>query len=355
MRKLTILGILILAACTERSSGTPVEPTDLRTDENDVSITAPDLSPEDGGGPSRDESDDPEADAVGSIETDASGEDPGTEPLDGDEETDAAGDVSPRCPTPQARPTGVPRAEWASELEVPQYTTIQLQSDYAATDLWNNWSVTRRPEESSATLSPSGSVPSPRLTLDSVGLYEVTLDVYDGDVRICQPSLVVEAIAIPYSIEVELIWTAEGGEDWPADSGPDLDLHLMHPNGVWDASPWDCHWKNRNPDWGVEGTDDDDPTLIQHISHSGGPERIVMTSSAGTADDPTTYAVGVFVFSDTGWGEFEATVRIKVDGVLVFEGSRSGLDDQSFWDVARIEWPSETVTPVDTYHSDGFP
>ena len=41
-----------------------------------------------------------------------------------------------------------------------------------------------------------------------------------------------------------------------------LDLHLLHPRGAWDSAPWDCHWKNREPNWGDSGSAADDPSLL---------------------------------------------------------------------------------------------
>src|SRR6266511_39406 len=53
------------------------------------------------------------------------------------------------------------------------------------------------------------------------------------------------------TLRVELVWDTEA----------DLDLHLLHPNGDWNTSPWDCYWANRSPNWGRLDSQIDDPLL----------------------------------------------------------------------------------------------
>ena len=139
------------------------------------------------------------------------------------------------------------------------------------------------------------------------------------------------------------------------DSAADVDLHFLHPNGTWDVAPWDCTWKNRNPDWGDIGSDDDDPVLMNHGSRGWGPEIIHLSAPEGNEDVPFTYAVGAFLFSDRGCERTDVTVRILVDGVEGFSSTYEGLEAWQFWDVARVTWPGGEVELVNELCASGFP
>ena len=149
------------------------------------------------------------------------------------------------------------------------------------------------------------------------------------------------------------MWNTPGDPnetDIGAGRGSDVDLHFVHPNGIWNRSPWDCYWQNKNPNWGDTAIPEDDPSLDIDDTDGAGPENINLNNP-----ESVTYRVGVFYFSDHGYGPANVTVRIYLDGVERFANTFPGLEDRQFWDVARITWPSRDIERISTLHPGGFP
>jgi hypothetical protein len=146
--------------------------------------------------------------------------------------------------------------------------------------------------------------------------------------------------ACDWDISVILTWDTEN---------TDLDVHLLHPSGNWDSSPFDCYWLNREPNWGNPNSREDDPRMVQDDVDGFGPERILLNNP-----ENLTYRVGVFYFSDHGPGASRATIQIFA-GDVELQIEDKLLTDRQFWDVATIEWgPRPSITPVDNVFN-GFP
>jgi hypothetical protein len=135
-------------------------------------------------------------------------------------------------------------------------------------------------------------------------------------------------------LRVELVWDTEA----------DLDLHLLHPNGDWNTSPWDCYWANRSPDWGHLGAQRDDPLLEVDDIDGFGPEVITLSSL-----ERVTYQVGVLYFFDEEDRPTTATVRVWAGEELVREMTTDFPGPRHFWTVAAItlEGRDIKVTPID--------
>jgi hypothetical protein len=220
------------------------------------------------------------------------------------------------------------------------------------------WEVVNRPAGSVAIFNPNNEIPNPTFFLDLAGSYVFSLRVYDTHgVESCDPAEVTAIVTPNQHIHVQLVWDTPGDPD-PHDTGAgrgtDLDLHFMHPNGTWNAAPWDCYWANRNPNWGGPG-DDDDPSLDIDDTDGWGPENINLDNPEGTMANPIEYKVGVFYFSDHGFGPSDATVRIYLDGLERFSSTFPNLRNRQFWDVARIAWPTREITRIHTLYPSGFP
>ena len=71
-------------------------------------------------------------------------------------------------------------------------------------------------------------------------------------------------------IHVRMVWNTDGD---------DLDLHLLRGGGIF-GGEGDCHWLNRNPDWGVVDETLDDPRLDRDDLDGLGPEIIVLARPA---------------------------------------------------------------------------
>lgn len=171
------------------------------------------------------------------------------------------------------------------------------------------------------------------------------------------------------TVRIDLLWSAPGeppvGDSGPS-AGPDLDLHLLHPNvnnpecdpdgdgvlanscgcdvdgdglddGLFEA-PWDCFWFDPSPDWGATGPLND-PLHGSGASEETGPETIILQQP----EEGATYRIAVH-----GWGGSAAalaTVRVYITGWLVFEMSDVPLDVGEVWHVATLSWPSGEVVP----------
>lgn len=200
-----------------------------------------------------------------------------------------------------------------------------------------NWSVVERPRGSASLL---GDGPQPSLLLDTAGHYAFALTVVDGEGRVsCNAARVTATAWANHGIEVQLDW------DTP---GMDMDLHLLHPDGRWDASPYDCYWLNRNPNWGRLDDTSDDPALwIDSVD--GGPERATLA-----IPEVVTYRVGANYFSDHGRGATRVRARIWLDGVLAYDQTAQ-LSDRTFWEIARVTWGQEPYVDEVNQVFNGFP
>ena len=152
------------------------------------------------------------------------------------------------------------------------------------------------------------------------------------------------------------------GEEWARPQ--DFDLHFMDRSvGTrWDQSPEDCHWKNRTPDWGIEGDESDNPVCIHNdLTDESTNEDFEAwkPEELATLQNPTesTYSVGVFYFSDHNFGPCAVSVDVVFDGgepeTIEFVGE---LENRQFWWVADIAWPERTSEqPVRRLYPSGFP
>lgn len=213
------------------------------------------------------------------------------------------------------------------------------------------WSLVSRPADTIVQMSHSQSLPNNELYLELSGTYEVELHVVDNEgTRSCEPArMTVEAISGD-AIHLQLVWDTPNDPSRTNNSGADMDLHFLHPNGDWNTSPWDCHWLNMNPNWGNPNNSDMNPRLDIDKITGWGPENINLL----VPEPGVTYSVGVYYFSDHGYGPSYATVRIFIHGQLQLELKRRYMTNHQFWHVADISWPSQVITIQDSIMS-GFP
>jgi hypothetical protein len=142
------------------------------------------------------------------------------------------------------------------------------------------------------------------------------------------------------------VWRTPGDPDETDvgfNAGSDVDLHVLHPNGCWNDTTWDCFFNNTNADWGIRGSDDGDAALEIDDTDGAGPEIISVSRP-----ESLSYRVGVHYYDDHGYGVSFASIRIYVFGILAAEFLDQELVGTDYWwEVATIEWPSGTVTPID--------
>lgn len=211
------------------------------------------------------------------------------------------------------------------------------------------WTVIERPSGSTASFDdPEGATPS--FFVDLAGRYVFELEVVDSrGTPSCEPAIVT-AVAIPdEDIHVQLVWDTPGDADQTDTgfgAGTDFDLHLLHPNGCWNDRPWDCHWREAEPNWGDLARADDDPSLDIDDTDGAGPENINLNNP----ESDLYYRVGVNYYNDHGFGPSTATVRIYIRGVLAFEAEKELTARGEFWDVAAIEWPTGAIEVLDAVY-----
>ncbi|MGM0556595.1 MAG: choice-of-anchor D domain-containing protein [Myxococcota bacterium] len=248
-------------------------------------------------------------------------------------------------------------ADPSGQLNVVPLDTINLDAS-GSVDPENSgidryeWSIVDRPSDSTNDFeNVDGS--SATIWMQTAGTYVVELQVWNGlGVQSCEPARLQLDVIPDEDIHLQLVWNTPSDNDQTDNNGTDVDLHFLHPNagGNWNYAPWDCFWRNMEPDWGVEGDPTDDPSLDIDDVNGAGPENINL-------DNPEvglTYDVGVYYYADHNFGRSLVTTRIYLGGQLVMELSGKEMRNQEFWHVAKIDWPSGAIERIDRMY-DSFP
>jgi hypothetical protein len=241
------------------------------------------------------------------------------------------------------------------EQVIPQ-TTLHLTSAQSnapgETIAQWQWSV-QQPPGSASVFQPAATTPSATFEANVAGAYQFSLDVWsESGVKSCVPWQGTVLVVPDEAIHVELTWTTPNDPDETdegVEAGADLDLHFVHmkyavtePGGdPWFNMPFDAYWFNPNPNWGTLAPNvPDDPSLDRDDTDGAGPENLNLDQP----QNGVVYGVGVHYWSEHGYGESFATVRIYIYGSLVLEAAGIPMSGCDLWDVARIEWPSAKVT-----------
>ena len=199
---------------------------------------------------------------------------------------------------------------------------------------------------------PSERFPNPQFEVGPPGVYTFCLEVWDADERkSCEPSCRKMLVAADGLIQVQLAWRLENEPVLPRDEdepGPDLDLHLVHPDAPSDlaaVNPYfdpvlDCWAGNPAPDWPPAGDEAGDPVLLRADDDGVGPEFLhVLAPEPGLA-----YEIAVHYPDDHGLGAVLASVQVFVSQQLVVDLSAVRLAPHDLWCVAFVDWPSGQVS-----------
>ena len=137
--------------------------------------------------------------------------------------------------------------------------------------------------------------------------------------------------------------------NWDVSGGSDVDFHFYKESGTIFSCD-DCFYSNMSPDWGVAGDIIDDPFLDYDDLEGPGPENINVSELPDGS-----FIIAVHYYSDTGSGgsdsgfsaDANATVQVYIEGTLVDTFGPTNLDSTDWtWNVARVEWPSRTITEL---------
>jgi uncharacterized repeat protein (TIGR01451 family) len=174
----------------------------------------------------------------------------------------------------------------------------------------------------------------------SEGSFNASIDLADGENTVTvtvdngqgqSASDTITVYLVPYAFRIELTWST--------DNSTDLDAHLIRPDGAFGDNVSDCYYGNPNPDWGLPGITEDNPSLDRDDFNGYGPEIITLLRP---------YDEGIYLFKVHYYPEGEtgdptvATVRIYINEVLAAEFSKEMVFGE-IWDCATIGWPSGTV------------
>lgn len=231
--------------------------------------------------------------------------------------------------------------------------------------VWS-WSLSSRPQGSTAGFLPSNDLVDVTLVPDIAGHYVVQLDVRDhGGVDGCSYARAsFGAGGFPLPLRVELAWHTAPGLIHPGPP-PDPGIHLAHPNASgydlwgdaalepWYDLRWDAFWGTfmyGKADWGLAGLLTDDPRLQADMDT--GPSGLENV----TLDRPEAliYRIGV----DRYRAPNEAMTPLPVQArVAVYLGqSLAGISPyraivtDDFWEVGTVDPTSGTFTLIDELH-----
>ncbi len=255
--------------------------------------------------------------------------------------TGLATEVTDDCPTARAgcRIVGG-GGSMASTLDVPVGTMIECDGTGSSSSggaiVSYGWFFEMRPDGSAARLDTTRAGWAESF-IDAAGFYMVALDVIDEDgTESCSPARA-EVTAVDSggggSLLVRLTWNTTA----------DLDNHLLHESATgWNDSAWDCHYRNRETEWGA--------TLDIDDVDGFGPENI----SLSPVEPGVSYRIGAHVSDPHEAGATVATVRVSYSGTLVEEFETTLTTTGRFWDVAAvtIEGDTPVVTVIDEVLSD---
>lgn len=230
-----------------------------------------------------------------------------------------------------------PVAETGPDLLVPPGEVVTLDGS-ASTDPDNDlpltfqWKLVNQPQGSAAQLAAAGTAKA-TFVPDLPGGYGVELVVTDAAGLASKPRrLLVTGVAADKLI-VELVW------DHPL---ADLDLHVLRPSDVLDSAD-DCSWEHPHPDWGVSLDPNDDPVHLGDKLSGFGPERVVYE-----APPDGGYRIVVRYVSPQGSPSplLNATIRIRMYGVIVSEATRPMAITGELWEAGTIVWPTGDLVPT---------
>ncbi len=234
-------------------------------------------------------------------------------------------------------------------------TQLSLSASSPGMSSWR-WSV-KQPPGSQSVLEPVGEGASVTLEANVVGEYTFQLRAFDSKGKpACGVAEAQVTVDPGPGLHVELTWSTPGDPDetdvngdTDGLAGSDLDLHVRHPDGLsFDGNAdgtgdgcfhpeRDAYWLNRAPNWG--DANGPGPLFERDDTDGAGPENFRWS----TPEDGRTYHVAAHYWSDAGFGESFATVRVFIDGEVVFESPPTRLQAEDLWEVCSIDWPSGEV------------
>lgn len=191
------------------------------------------------------------------------------------------------------------------------------------------WSLIKKPADSTARLTPSSQSSQPGLFTDLVGEYIIELTVFDRrGIASCKPARVTVITNLAEAIQIELVSSS---------SAPDVELHykrrLPYSTTAWSTPPHDIFWSHPTADWGRRGASDD-PRMT--LDREQGRQNIIHHKPSYLE----VYDIGVRYSrrsTNDAAGPREVSINILVNNVPSYTIQSFQLPDQGgFWHIGEL-------------------
>ena len=229
----------------------------------------------------------------------------------------------------------------------------------------SHWEVVQ-PPDANATFYPTADFPEPSICLNQSGDYTFLLTVINNAGIPSEKKQKSLKVTSGEGLHIELVWHTPTDPDETDECGPstanghkggcgtDMDLHFLHPLAYGDgvnipgvgrlgyfSDKWDCYFLNPHPKWAdndnFKPDEDPNPNLDRDDTDGAGPENLNLRAPQ-EFDNGACYRVGVHYFDDHGYGASFATVKIYIDGKLVWQKKNVRMSMLDLWDAAQICW-----------------
>jgi hypothetical protein len=242
--------------------------------------------------------------------------------------------------------------EPSTELRGTPLSSLECFAEVTTADAEFRWSVIEAPAGSVAPLVPDNGS-STSFFVDLAGRF--TLGVSATDVDGCEYEASITIVArSDRAFYYQLVWHTPMDPD-ETDSGfgagSDVDIHLLHENGCWEDTTWDCHFRAIVPNWGDPARSDDDPSLDIDDTDGGGPEVIAYDNP----EPGVRYRLGAHYYNDHGYGTSFVTAQLYAFGELIYEARDTEMTNGQWWVIGSIEFPSAELVPSGDLYDDSPP
>ncbi|NOZ00868.1 MAG: hypothetical protein GXP54_03140 [Deltaproteobacteria bacterium] len=227
------------------------------------------------------------------------------------------------------------------------------------------------PNGSADIFEPSSTFKQPFFTANMAGDYLFRLKVFNKlGFESCNTAEKLVHVKAGEGCHVELTWSTPNDPD-PTDQcsagkdcGSDMDLHVVHPyassadvdhdgkpDGFFDLK-YDCFWFNPHPIWVEDSALDPlfQPHLDRDDTDGAGPENFNYVSP----EPGKCYKVGAHYWDDHGFGASYPTIKMFIDGDLVYEKTAPKMKNMDMWEAGEA-CCSDKANPFIEYEIGGAP
>ena len=232
------------------------------------------------------------------------------------------------------------------------------------------WAVVA-PSGSADVFYPTGMFKDPTFEANVVGDYLFRLKVFNKlGFGSCNEAEKLIHVKAGEGCHLELTWSTPNDPDPTdhcslfADCGSDMDLHVVHPladsadvdkdgkpDGFFDLQ-YDCFWYNAHPIWDMAFSNipSHQPHLDREDSDGAGPENFNYV----IPEPGQCYKLGVHYWDDHGFGASYPTLKMFIDGDLVYEKAAPKMVELDMWEVGEA-CCSDKANPFIEYEIGGAP